>query len=139
MSDKQKSGPQLLEEVVRLRQRVDELEAAIAGHEQARLEQDWLLQVEREQRGLTQKLNEVMFNLAGSLNYETVLDRVMEQLAQVVPHEAACLMFVEGGMARAFRWHGYLYFDDKDFFAHRSFHLTDTRPCASFEKPASAY
>lgn len=126
MSDEHQSEPQSSEEVARLRQRVNELEAAIAGYEQARLEQDWLLQVEREQRDLTQKLNEVMFNLAGSLNYETVLDRVMEQLAQVVPHEAACLMFIEGRTARAFRWHGYLFFDDKDFFAHRLFHLTDT-------------
>lgn len=43
--------------------------------------------------------------LNNSLDYEEVLDLILEQVGQVVPHNAAYLMLVEGDVARLFRWY----------------------------------
>jgi signal transduction histidine kinase len=40
------------------------------------------------------------------LNYETVLDLILEQIGLIVSHDTADIMLIEGGAARTFRRHG---------------------------------
>ncbi|OQY46188.1 MAG: hypothetical protein B6242_08470 [Anaerolineaceae bacterium 4572_78] len=45
--------------------------------------------------------------LHATLNYEDVLDNILEKSNVIIPHEATCLMLVEDDVARVFRWRGY--------------------------------
>jgi len=54
-----------------------------------------LLEAEREQRELAEALREVALSLSATLDFETVLDRVLEQIGRVVPYDAANIMLVE--------------------------------------------
>ena len=56
-----------------------------------------------------------------------MLDRVLDNVGRVVPHDAANIMLVESGVARAVRWRGY----DRganDQLRARRFSVTDTLP-----------
>lgn len=63
--------------------------------------------------------------LSSTLDYEEVLDRILEQVGQVVPHDAADLMLIEGDTARIFRWRGYN-LGGMDAASPLSFKITDT-------------
>ncbi|MGC9520543.1 MAG: ATP-binding protein [Anaerolineae bacterium] len=45
--------------------------------------------------------------VAGSLDFEQVLDRILEQVARVVPADTYNIMLIEGLTARIVRWRGY--------------------------------
>lgn len=75
--------------------------AAIAA-ENARL-----YQMEKEQREFAETLREVGATLASTLNTDTVLDRLLEQVSRVVPNDVADIMLIEGNDARIARWRGY--------------------------------
>ncbi|MEA3310133.1 MAG: GAF domain-containing protein [Chloroflexota bacterium] len=45
-----------------------------------------------------------------SLDYDEVLDRILEQVQQVVPSDSANIMLLEGSRVYAVRWHGYQQF-----------------------------
>jgi PAS domain S-box-containing protein len=106
-----------------MRQRVAELEALVTLHEQ-------LAAAEHEQRVLAETLQQVGTALSSSLAYDKVLDCILEQVSQVVAHDAACIMLIEGNIARIFRWHGYKQFRTKlkgqDPFASLTFNVADT-------------
>lgn len=94
-----------------LRQRLAELEAC----QQAVAEQERLLTAEREQRALIETLYQASTALHSTLQYDEVLDHLLDQLSQIVPHQAACIMLSQGDAARIFRWHGYARFGGKNF------------------------
>lgn len=48
--------------------------------------------------------------LSSSLNYEEVLDRILEQARLLIPHDAASIMLIQDHIARTFRWRGYTQF-----------------------------
>jgi PAS domain S-box-containing protein len=80
----------------------------------------------RQQQALAETFNQIIISLGSSLNYESVLDRIIEYLGQVAPHDAACLLLVEGDVARAFRWHGYAGFNQDDPFTRRTLSIAHT-------------
>jgi PAS domain S-box-containing protein len=126
MQDQNKTKSQLIDELVEMRQRVSELEAFVTEREQAETEQRQLLVAEREQRELAETLNQVGVILSSSLNYESILDCVLEQVDRIVSHDAVCIMFIERNEARVFRWHGYSRFGAEDSFTCLTFNLADT-------------
>ncbi|HML21038.1 MAG TPA: GAF domain-containing protein [Aggregatilinea sp.] len=64
-------------------------------------------QAEREQRTLAEALRDTSAALNRTLNLEEVLERILEQLGRVVPHDVANIMLVERGRARIAGSHGY--------------------------------
>jgi hypothetical protein len=45
--------------------------------------------------------------LNSTLNYEEVLDRILEQAGRLTAHDAASIVLLEGDTIRMFRWRGY--------------------------------
>ncbi len=125
MGDNHKTKAQLIRELDQARRRMAELEAGAGGWEQALAAQKELAAVAEKRRRWNEKLGRAGMILAGTLNYEKVLDEILEQLRQVLPHDAAWLMLVEGQKARIFRWHGYTRFSPVPAFARHTFPIDD--------------
>jgi PAS domain S-box-containing protein len=125
MSDQRKTKAQLLDELQAMRQQLSGLETLAIDHKQAEDELKRQLAVERDQRLLAEKLHEVGTLLSSSLNYETVLDCILEQMGHLIPHDAACVMLVVEDTVRTFRWHGYARLGSEYTFALRTFKLAD--------------
>jgi PAS domain S-box-containing protein len=130
MMNKSGTATEFIDELAEARQRISELEASVAEleqvraeQEQVRVEQEQALAAEYERRMLTETLAQVSASLSSSLNYESVLDRILEQVGRVVTFDAACLMLVEGDVARIFRWQGYTRFGANDFLSPLEFHI----------------
>ena len=66
-----------------------------------------LLQAERQHRAMAETLREVGATLAATLNADIVLDRLLEQVGRVVPHDVANVMIIEGDQVRIVRSRGY--------------------------------
>ena len=66
-----------------------------------------LFEAEREQRELAEALRQASLALSASLDYDTVLDRLLEQIAHIVPYDSANIMLVDGPQATVARLRGY--------------------------------
>jgi PAS domain S-box-containing protein len=64
-------------------------------------------EAEREQRMWAEALRDSASALASTLSLDEVLDRILEQIAIVVPHDAATVMLIEGDLAYIVRSRGY--------------------------------
>jgi diguanylate cyclase (GGDEF)-like protein/PAS domain S-box-containing protein len=106
---------QLINELTAARQRMAEMSQQMAELNRTVVEKETLLAAEREQRTLIETLYQASTALYSTLQYDEVLDHLLEQLPQVVPHQAACIMLTQGDTARIFRWHGYARFGGKSF------------------------
>jgi PAS domain S-box-containing protein len=62
---------------------------------------------ERDQRVLAEVLADTAEALNSTLNLDEVLDRILDNIGRVVPHEAANIMLIEDGLARVVRARGY--------------------------------
>ncbi len=62
---------------------------------------------EREQRVLSEALRDTALILTSTLHLSEVLDRILANVGQVVPHDTADVMFIEDGEARIVRSRGY--------------------------------
>jgi len=71
-----------------------------------------LFQAEYDQRMFAETLRTASSIVVATLEMETVLDRLLEQLARVVPHDAANIMLIEDDHVRIVRQHGYERFGD---------------------------
>ncbi|GAB4475434.1 MAG: hypothetical protein Kow00124_16420 [Anaerolineae bacterium] len=76
---------------------------------------------EREQRRFAQALASAAAMLNASLNLAEVLDPLLELLGQIVSYDAASIMLVEDGTARAMRAHGQLDDDMRDWLLSQSY------------------
>ena len=79
------------------------------------------------QRELAEALRDTAAAIIGSLDLDDVLDRVLDNVGRVVPHDAANIMLVESGVARAARWRGYDRVANNQLPARR-FSVADTLP-----------
>lgn len=52
-------------------------------------------------------LNDSMEAIMGTLRLETVLDKILSQMQQVIPHDAGDIMLINDDIASIERWHGY--------------------------------
>jgi PAS domain S-box-containing protein len=82
----------LLDTNVRLAQEIEERKQAEAA--------------EREQRTLAEALRDTIAVLNSTLELEEVLDRILDNVGQVVPHDAAAITLLEKGVARVVRSRG---------------------------------
>jgi PAS domain S-box-containing protein len=97
------------------------VEAAIA------IQNARLYQSEHLQRELAEALRDTAAAIIGSIDLDDVLDRVLDNVGRVVPHDAANILLVEAGVARVARWRGY----DRaanDQLRARRFSVADTLP-----------
>jgi PAS domain S-box-containing protein len=62
---------------------------------------------EREQRALAEALAETASALTRALDLEGVMNTILENVAHVVPHDAANIMLIEGDQAHVVYWRGY--------------------------------
>ena len=67
---------------------------------------------EREQRGLAEALRDTAAALASTLDFEDVLDRILDNVGRVTSHDTAGIMLLEApGLVRVVRSRGYGPFD----------------------------
>jgi PAS domain S-box-containing protein len=84
-----------------------------------------LFEAEQHQRKLAEALRQAGAALNSTLNYEEVLDRILEQVGLVVPHDAANIMLIKDATAYIFRWRGYAQFGDDAYIASISFNMAE--------------
>lgn len=64
-------------------------------------------QAEREERQFATALSNTISKLSNSLDLQSVLETILENIGQVVPHDAANITLIEGDTARPVCWTGY--------------------------------
>lgn len=79
----------------------------MASLEQQIAEREAALQSAMAQKQMLTALYQASAALVSTLDYEEVLDRILEQIVTLVPCDAANVMLVEGNVARVFRGYGY--------------------------------
>lgn len=115
MSDLKKTKQQLVEELAQVRRQLAQLEAASIEAEAPPRQAQW-----------AEKLLRASVALNGSLNYEAVLDCILDNVGDFVGCEAACVLHLDGdNSARIFRWYGYPEFERTDSFSALTFDQTD--------------
>ncbi len=85
----------------------EELAEEVAKRKQVQLEREHLLKLERRQRLHAEALRRTATALSSTLNYEKVLDLILEQIDLIVVHDTANIMLVEGETAHILRTHRY--------------------------------
>ena len=87
----------------------DELELVetIANQASVAITKAQLYVAEREQRTLAEALRAAASAISSTLHLDTVLDRILANVGQVLPHDAANVMLIEAGLARVARGYGY--------------------------------
>ena len=88
------------------------LAEAFAAQAAVAIENSRLFQAEREQRELSKALEEAAAAVNSTLHLEQVLDRILEQVEQVVPGDAFNIMLIKDGKAGLVRGRGYEHPDD---------------------------
>ncbi|MCK4450978.1 MAG: GAF domain-containing protein, partial [Anaerolineae bacterium] len=85
-----------------------------------------LFQAEQEQRELAEALEEAAAAVSSTLDLDQVLDRILEQVEQVVHGDVFNVMLVEENHARTVRWRGYERFDAGEFISTVAFPIPET-------------
>jgi diguanylate cyclase (GGDEF)-like protein/PAS domain S-box-containing protein len=85
-----------------------------------------LQEEENAQRALAEALRETAGLLTSTLNFDEVLDRILETVGSVVPHDAANIMMVWAGMAYVVRFHGYTELDLDEFMLSMQLPVRET-------------
>jgi signal transduction histidine kinase len=85
-----------------------DLTVTVANLIAVRIEQARLFEAERDQRRLAEALRDSAAVLNRTLHFDEVLDRVLDTVGRVVPHDIANIMLIDDqGMARMARDRGY--------------------------------
>lgn len=120
MNDDKKSRDQLINELEALRQKVQKLEAAEdewyqkkTDYQKIEAVQSHLLEAERDQRALAEALRETGISLSATLDFDTVIDRLLAQIGSVIAYDAANVMLVKDGWACIARMTGYEQFGEE--------------------------
>lgn len=81
------------------------------------VENSRLFRAERSARGLAEALAAATATLTAALDFDQVLDGILEQLERVVPSDASNIMLVEGDEACIVRWRGYERFGTEELMS----------------------
>ena len=84
---------------------------ALANQSVNAVENARLFEAEHEQRKLAEVMREVGSRLSSLLDFDELLDNLLEQLERLVPYDGANVMLVEGSFIRIARIRGYEQFD----------------------------
>jgi signal transduction histidine kinase/ActR/RegA family two-component response regulator len=87
---------------------------AISDQVALALENARLLEAEQEQRKAAEALREAAVVLSSTLAFEELIQRMLDQIGQVIPGDTRNLMFVEGDQARVANHMGYERFNTQD-------------------------
>lgn len=106
----------------------ERLLATVAGQLAIGIERIRLLEAERAQRRLADSLRLAGVAISATLDFDTVLDRLLEHIGAVVPYDTGNVMLVEGDRARVARSRGYDQYGPATAraIAELSFDLEDT-------------
>ncbi len=89
----------------------------ITERRRAEQERERLLAAEREQRVLAETLREITLALTSQTSHAAVLDQVLVQAQQLVPHSTANIALLEGDVLHIVRWRGYDLFGGEDMIS----------------------
>jgi signal transduction histidine kinase len=84
-----------------------ELAAEVTRRKKSQVEREHLLKLERRQRLQAEALRRTATALSSTLNYEKVLDLILEQIELLVSPDTANIMLINGESARVLRRHSY--------------------------------
>ena len=106
----------------------ERLLATVAGQLAIGIERIRLLEAERAQRRLADSLRLAGVAISATLDFDTVLDRLLEHIGTVVPYDTGNVMLVEGDRARVARSRGYDHYGagTARAIAELSFEIDDT-------------
>ena len=90
------------------------------------IERAWLLAAEREQYNVIEALKDSAAALTSTLDYELVLDRILANVEQVVPHEAINIMLIDNGIVHVVRRRGDEKFTEEAFVLNRQMPVDQT-------------
>ena len=79
------------------------------------IQQERVLAAEREQRQLAETLGEIFLTLTAQTSRKAVLDEILRQTQQVVPHSAANIVLLDDNVLRPVRWNGYEIFGSEEY------------------------
>lgn len=116
----------------------DEIGALAASFNQMMLSIRQTQEALRRERDLAEALQDAAATLTSTLDFERVLDRILEQVSRVVPNEACNVMLIEAERVHAVRWRGYERFGNEAAIAQVEFSLAQTptfRQMASSKAP----
>jgi PAS domain S-box-containing protein len=85
----------------------ERLLSTVAGQLATAIERVRLFSAERKRREMAEALQRAGVALSESLNFDTVLDRLLQQIELVVPFDSANVMLVDDGRVRVTRTRGY--------------------------------
>ena len=108
-----------------MHRRIEKLEVLLAEAGRREAEQERRLLEEREQRARAETLLQTGAALGSTLNYEEVLDSILEQAQELFPHDASSIVLIEEDRARIFRWRGYTRFGAEGSSVTLAFNLDD--------------
>jgi PAS domain S-box-containing protein len=109
-----------------LRRRLAELEEIVDRLTHQAVERERLLAEERQNLFLAESLYLTGLTLNRNLNYEEVLDHILEQVGTIIAHEAVSIMLTGESQARMIRWRGYEQFMDKGQTMTMTMNIADT-------------
>ena len=122
MDEECRTKEQSLAVIELLRREVAELQAELKLKE---LEKKQWLTAEREQRALAEALCQTSAVLTSAITHDEALNRILEQISSVVPHDAACIILVEDGLVYVSRWRGYTQNETANFGKAAAFSLNE--------------
>ncbi len=93
--------------------------AAVADQMALALENARLLEAERDQRQVSEALREAAVALSSTLEFDDLVQRILEQISRVVPGDASNLMLIEGDEVRVVGRRGYEHFQFVDLLRER--------------------
>ncbi|MBN1313551.1 MAG: PAS domain S-box protein [Anaerolineae bacterium] len=85
-------------------------------------------EAEREQRALAEALRDSAIALNSTLSLDKVLDRILANVGQVVPHDTASIMMIEDGIARAAKARGFAERGLQDWLLSQRFPVAEISP-----------
>lgn len=94
----------------------------------ASIHRQQLFEAEREERRLAQAMLEMVTVLSRSLNYDSILDRLLEQVPRIVPFDGASVLLVRDNWAYVARQRGYDQDSEEAYLAmsRRSYEIRNT-------------
>jgi diguanylate cyclase (GGDEF)-like protein/PAS domain S-box-containing protein len=104
----------------------ERLLTTVAGQLATAIERIRQQTAENEQRVRAEALSSTALALNSSLSFDQILDHVLNDIARIIPHEAAYIFLNEGGKARVTR---YLNNDQNAYSSHiegHQFHIAET-------------
>src|SRR5262245_38544312 len=107
MQNRHKTKTQLVAELAAASQQTEQLQQQLTQLEdylEVLAEREQLLMLERRAKTSLETMSQAITAVHSTLQYDQVLDHILDQLSQLVPHDAACILLTQGQSARVFRW-----------------------------------